>query len=276
MNLFSKRIIPCLDCDLAVPHGRVVKGVEFKQIKYAGIPWELAKRYYEEGADEIVFLDITASHERRETMTEVIKRASENVFVPLTVGGGISTVENARRVFNAGADKVAINTSAIKNPELINELAKHFGSQACVVAIDAKRRYLTSAEEAKGKTVVKTPEGPCWYECSIYGGRKFTGIDAVKWAEEVEQRGAGEILLTSMDRDGTTEGYDIPLTKTISEKVHLPVIASGGCGSVKHISEVLKKTKATAALAASVFHYNVLKISDVKRHLAKMKIPIRP
>ena len=169
-------------------------------------------------------------------------------------------VEDARRVFNAGADKVAINTSAIKNPKLINELAKHFGSQACVVAIDAKRRYITSAEEAKGKTIVKTPEGLCWYECSIYGGRQFTKIDAVKWAKEVEQRGAGEILLTSMDRDGTTEGYDIPLTKSISEKVHIPVIASGGCGSAEHIYEVLKKTKATAALAASVFHLSLIHI----------------
>ncbi|MEM2674667.1 MAG: HisA/HisF-related TIM barrel protein, partial [Candidatus Hadarchaeales archaeon] len=176
-----RRIIPCLDCDLAVPEGRVVKGVEFKHIKYAGTPWELAERYYEEGADEIVFLDITASHERRETMTKVIERTSERVFVPLTVGGGIRTKEDARRVFNAGADKVAINTAAIKNPNLVNELAKYFGSQACVVAIDAKRRYVSSPKEAENRVLVETPEGLCWYECSIYGGREFTGVDAVKW-----------------------------------------------------------------------------------------------
>ncbi|HID60835.1 MAG TPA: imidazole glycerol phosphate synthase subunit HisF [Hadesarchaea archaeon] len=270
--MFSKRIIPCLDCDLALPQGRVVKGIEFRQVRYAGIPWELAKKYYDDGADEIVFLDITASHERRGTMVEVIERTSENVFVPLTVGGGIGSVEDARKVFNAGADKVAINTSAIKNPRLINEVAKYFGSQACVVAIDAKRRYITSTKEAKGKIIVETPEGQCWYECSIYGGRTFTGVDAIKWAEEVERRGAGEILLTSMDRDGTTDGYDIPLTRTVGERINLPVIASGGCGGMEHIYEVLKETKATAALAASIFHYNVFKISDVKKYLVKKRI----
>jgi len=273
--MFCKRIIPCLDCDLAVPRGRVVKGIEFKQIKYAGVSWKLAKKYYEDGADEIVFLDITASHERRGTMVEVIERTSEDVFVPLTVGGGISTIEDARRVFNAGADKVTINTAAIKNPQLVNKLAKYFGSQACVVAIDAKRRYITSLNEAKGKTVVRTPEGSCWYECSIYGGRRFTGLDAIKWAEEVERRGAGEILLTSMDRDGTTDGYDIQLTKVVSEKVKLPVIASGGCGELEHIYEVFKKTKVTAALAASIFHYKIFRIGDVKKYLAGKGITVR-
>jgi len=273
--MFCKRIIPCLDCDLAVPRGRVVKGIEFKQIKYAGVPWKLAKKYYEDGADEIVFLDITASHERRGTMVEVIERTSEDVFVPLTVGGGISTIEDARRVFNAGADKVTINTAAIKNPQLVNKLAKYFGSQACVVAIDAKRRYITSLNEARGKTVVRTPECPCWYECSIYGGRRFTGLDAIKWAEEVERRGAGEILLTSMDRDGTTDGYDIQLTKAVGEKIRLPVIASGGCGELEHIYEVFKKTKVTAALAASIFHYGIFRIGDVKKYLAEKGITVR-
>jgi len=273
--MFCKRIIPCLDCDLAVPGGRVVKGVEFKQIRYAGVPWELARKYYEDGADEIVFLDITASHERRGTMVEVIEKTSENVFVPLTVGGGIATVEDARKVFNAGADKVAVNTAAIKNPSLVNKLAEYFGSQACVVAIDAKRRYLSSPEDAKGKIIVRTPEGPCWYECSVYGGRKFTGLDAIKWAEEVERRGAGEILLTSMDRDGTTDGYDIPLTRAVSERVKLPVIASGGCGRLEHIYEVFKRTKATASLAASVFHYGTFGIKDVKNYLARMGINVR-
>jgi len=273
--MFCKRIIPCLDCDLAVPSGRVVKGIEFKQIKYAGVPWKLAKKYYDDGADEMVFLDITASHERRGTMVEVIEKTSENVFVPLTVGGGIRTVGDARKVFNAGADKIAINTAAIKNPKLVDEIAKYFGSQACVIAIDAKRRYITSRGEASGRTVVRTPEGPCWYECSVYGGREFTGLDALKWAEEVERRGAGEILLTSMDRDGTTDGYDIPLTKAVSEKVKLPVIASGGCGELEHIYEVFKKTKGTAALAASIFHYNIFRIGDVKKYLAEKGITVR-
>jgi len=273
--MFCRRIIPCLDCDLAVPHGRVVKGIEFKRIRYAGIPWQLAKKYYEDGADEIVFLDITASHERRETMTDVIERASENVFVPLTVGGGIRTIQDARKVFNAGADKVAVNTAAIKNPNLVDELARYFGSQACVVAIDAKRRYISSPGKARGKIVVKTPEGPCWYECSIYGGREFTGVDAIRWALEVEGRGAGEILLTSMDKDGTVEGYDIPLTKAVSERLSIPVIASGGCGNPGHMYEVFKKTQASAALAASIFHYETHSIKKVKNYLAKKGIKVR-
>lgn len=273
--MLSKRIIPCLDCDLAVPSGRVVKGIEFQQIRYAGIPWDLAKKYYEEGADEIVFLDITASHERRETMVHVIEKTSENVFVPLTVGGGIRNIEDARKVFNAGADKVAINTAAIENPQLINELAKHFGSQACVVAIDAKRRFVISPDAVKDKITIETSEGFCWFECSIYGGRKFVGVDAIKWAIEAEERGAGEILLTSMDRDGTTEGYDIPLTKAISEKLSIPVIASGGCGNPEHMYEVFEKTQASAALAASIFHYGTYGIQELKKYLAKKGIQVR-
>jgi len=236
----------------------------------------MAKRYYEEGADEIVFLDITASHQRRETMTKVIERTSENVFVPLTVGGGIRTIGDARKVFNAGADKVTINTAAIKNPNLISEIAKYFGSQACVVAIDAKSQRVPSPKKAGGKIIIKTPRGFCWYECSIYGGRKFTGVDAIGWALEAEKRGAGEILLTSMDKDGTTEGYDIPLTRTVSEKLSIPVIASGGCGNPKHMLEVFKKTQASAALAASIFHYETYGIREVKEYLAKRRIAIRP
>ncbi len=273
--MFCRRIIPCLDCDLAVPHGRVVKGIEFKRIRYAGVPWQLAKKYYQDGADEIVFLDITASHERRGTMTDVIERASENVFVPLTVGGGIRTIQDARKAFNAGADKVAVNTAAIKNPSLVDGLARYFGSQACVVAIDAKRRYISSPRKARGKIVVKTPEGPCWYECSIYGGREFTGVDAIRWALEVEGRGAGEILLTSMDKDGTVEGYDIPLTKAVSERLSIPVIASGGCGNPGHMYEVFKKTQASAALAASIFHYETHSIKKVKNYLARKGIKVR-
>jgi len=273
--MLCHRIIPCLDCDLAFPEGRVVKGIEFKQIKYAGIPWQLAEKYYEDGADEIVFLDITASHERRETMTHVIEKTSENVFVPLTVGGGIRSIEDARKVFNAGADKISVNTAAIKNPTIINKLARYFGSQACVVAIDAKRRYVTKPEEADNKIVVETPEGLCWFECSIYGGRKFTGLDAIKWAMEVEERGAGEILLTSMDKDGTKEGYDIPLTRAINERVSVPVIASGGCGILEHISEVFQKTQVSAALAASIFHYGTYSIKEVKEFLATKGIAVR-
>lgn len=273
--MFCKRIIPCLDCDLAVPGGRVVKGIEFKQIKYAGEPWKLAKKYYEDGADEIVFLDITASHEKRETMVNVVEETAKHVFVPLTVGGGIKSLEDARKVFNVGADKVSINTAAIQNPNLINQMAKHFGSQACVVAIDAKRRYVKSPSEVEDKIVVKTPEGYCWFECSIYGGRKFTGVDAIKWAIEVEERGAGEILLTSMDRDGTVKGYDIPLTNEISRRVKIPVIASGGCGGPEHMYEVFTQTEATAALAASIFHYEKYTIRQVKEYLAVKGIPVR-
>ena len=277
--MLARRIIPCLDCDLAVPQGRVVKGIEFKRIRYAGVPWELAAKYDEQGADEIVFLDITASHERRETMVNVVRKTAENVFIPLTVGGGIRSVEDARKLFTAGADKVSINTAAIKNPKLVTEISKFFGSQACVVAIDAKRRYLGTKEreraEKEGKIIVETSQGPCWFECSVYGGRKFTGVDAIKWAMEVEALGAGEILLTSMDRDGTKDGYDIELTKAVSERVRIPVIASGGCGTLEHFEEVFKKTKASAALAASIFHYAEYSIGEIKEFLRSKGIPVR-
>ncbi len=273
--MYCRRIIPCLDCDLAFPGGRVVKGIEFKQIKYAGIPWRLAEKYYKEGADEIVFLDITASYEKRETMVNVIEKTSENVFIPLTVGGGIRILEDARRVFNAGADKVSINTAAINNPMTVNRLARYFGSQACVVAIDAKARYVSRPEDAEDRIVIRTSQGLCWFECSIYGGRKFTGLDAIKWALEVEERGAGEILLTSMDRDGTKEGYDISLTKAISERVSIPVIASGGCGTPEHILEVFQNTPVSAALAASIFHYETYSIKEIKEFLTEKGITVR-
>jgi len=269
--MLAKRIIPCLDCDFGIPQGRVVKGVEFKQIRYAGIPWELAEEYDKQGADELVFLDITASHERRETMAHVIEKTSKNVFIPLTVGGGIRSLEDARNAFNAGADKISINTAALKNPDLINQIANYFGTQACIVAIDTKRRYVLE----KTREVIDTPEGKCWFECSIYGGRKFTGLDAIKWAREVESRGAGEILLTSMDRDGTKDGYDIELTAVISGSVNIPVIASGGCGSPKHIIEVFEETNASAALAASIFHYGEYTVQEVKEYLNKRGIHVR-
>ena len=269
--MLARRIIPCLDCDLGVPGGRVVKGIEFKQIRYAGIPWELAGRYYEDGADEIVFLDITASHERRETMTGVIKKTSESVFVPLAVGGGIKSVDEAREVFNAGADKITLNTSALKRPELISEISDRYGNQAVVLAIDAKRRY--GREE--GREIIETPEGPCWFECSFYGGREFTGIDAIAWAKDAVSRGAGEILLTSMDRDGTYDGFDIPLTDAVAKRVRIPVIASGGCASPDHMLEVFQKTEASAALAASIFHFGEWNIRDVKAYLKERGVNVR-
>ncbi len=273
--MLSKRIIPCLDCDLAVPEGRVVKGVEFEELTYAGSPTDLAERYYEQGADEIVFLDITASLDKRETMSHIIEKTSQNVFIPLTAGGGINKIENARKLFNSGADKVSVNTGALKNPNLVNDLSKRFGSQACVVAIDAKRRYLESSDSEKDKFIIETDQGPAWYECSIYGGSEFTGKDAIEWAIEVEDRGAGEILLTSMDRDGTEDGYDIPLTKKISEVVDIPMIASGGCGRPEHIYEVFRETSVSAALAASIFHYESFSIREVKEYLEEKGVPVR-
>jgi cyclase len=256
--MLAKRIIPCLDCDFGVPGGRVVKGIEFKQIRYAGIPWDLAAEYDEQGADELVFLDITASHERRETMAHVIEKTASNVFMPLTV---------------AGADKVSVNTAALKNPELVNELARRFGSQACMVAIDAKRRYVQ--REDATREIIETKEGKCWFECSFYGGRKFTGVDALKWAMEVEERGAGEIMLTSMDRDGTKDGFDLELTSAICDRVNIPVIASGGCGLPEHIKDVFKFTDASAALAASIFHYKEYTIREVKQYLKDNGIHVR-
>lgn len=243
--MLSKRIIPCLDCDLNLPNGRVVKGVEFKQIRYAGDPVELATRYYEEGADEIVFLDITASHERRETMAEVIKAATENVFVPICVGGGIRKPQDYVNMLRAGADKCSTNTAAIHNPDLINEASKIVGSQACVIGIDAKRRYISDPSDVPDKITVKTSKGYCWFDCSIYGGREFTGLDAIAWACECQERGAGEILLTSMDRDGTKEGYDLELTQAMSETLDIPIIASGGVGNPEHIYEAFKLGKQT-------------------------------
>lgn len=273
--MLAKRIIPCLDCDLNVPHGRVVKGVEFKQIRYAGEPVDLATRYYEEGADEIIFLDITASHERRETMTDVIKATTENVFVPICVGGGIRKPEDYVNMLKAGADKCSTNTAAIHNPDLINEASKVVGSQACVIGIDTKRRYVENPKESDDKIIVETDKGYCWFDCSIYGGREFTGIDAIAWAIECEERGAGEILLTSMDRDGTKDGYDNYLNRAISEAVNIPVIASGGVGNPQHIYDAFAIGKADAALAASIFHFNEYSVDSVKKYLKEKGIPVR-
>ena len=274
--MLTKRIIPCLDCDLQVPEGRVVKGVEFKQIRYAGNPVELATKYYEDGADEIVILDITASHERRGTMVDVIERLTENVFIPICVGGGIRKVEDYTRMLKAGADKCSTNTAAIHNPQLLTDASKVVGSQAVVIGIDAKRRYVEDDKEAaKGKTIVDTDKGEVWFDCSIYGGREFTGMDAIAWAQECQDRGAGEVLLTSMDGDGTKDGYDLVLTKAINDNVDIPVIASGGVGNPQHILEAFEIADASAALAASIFHFDEYPVPVVKKFLKEKGIPIR-
>ena len=274
--MLTKRIIPCLDCDLQVPEGRVVKGVEFKQIRYAGNPVELATKYYEDGADEIVILDITASHERRGTMVDVIERLTENVFIPICVGGGIRKVEDYTRMLKAGADKCSTNTAAIHNPQLLTDASKVVGSQAVVIGIDAKRRYVEEDKEAaKGKTIVDSEQGEVWFDCSIYGGREFTGMDAIAWAQECQDRGAGEVLLTSMDGDGTKDGYDLVLTKAINDNVDIPVIASGGVGNPQHILEAFEIADASAALAASIFHFDEYPVPVVKRFLKEKGVPIR-
>ncbi|WP_295619867.1 imidazole glycerol phosphate synthase subunit HisF [uncultured Methanobrevibacter sp.] len=274
--MLTKRIIPCLDCDLQVPEGRVVKGVEFKQIRYAGNPVELATKYYEDGADEIVILDITASHERRGTMVEVIERLTENVFIPICVGGGIRKVEDYTRMLKAGADKCSTNTAAIHNPQLLTDASKVVGSQAVVIGIDAKRRYVEEDKEAaKGKTIVDTDKGEVWFDCSIYGGREFTGMDAIAWAQECQDRGAGEVLLTSMDGDGTKDGYDLVLTKAINDNVDIPVIASGGVGNPEHILEAFEVADASAALAASIFHFDEYPVPVVKKYLKEKGVLIR-
>ncbi|WP_042702849.1 imidazole glycerol phosphate synthase subunit HisF [Methanobrevibacter arboriphilus] len=265
--MLTKRIIPCLDCDLQVPEGRVVKGVEFKQIKYAGNPVELANKYYEEGADEIVLLDITASREKRATMGNVVKDVTENVFIPICIGGGIRKVDDYIDMLKAGADKCSTNTAAIHNPDLINEASEVVGTQACVVGIDAKRRYVDNPKESDDKNIIETKNGYCWFDTSIYGGTEFTGMDAIEWAQECQKRGAGEILLTSMDRDGTKDGYDLELTKAINDSVDIPVIASGGVGKPEHIFEAFDIADASAALAASIFHFNEYPIPEIKEYL---------
>jgi len=255
--MLAKRIIPCLD----VKDGRVVKGINFINLRDAGDPAENAQVYDDEGADELVFLDITASHEKRKTMLEVVRKTAERVFMPLTVGGGISTIEDIRELLKAGCDKVSINTSAVKDPNFVKKAAQRFGSQCIVVAVDAKRD-MSSGKKAK-------------WRIYIHGGRTPTGIDAVKWAVKAERLGAGEILLTSMDRDGTKIGYDLELTRTVSQAVRIPVIASGGCGTMEHIFDALVNGKADAALAASVFHYKEFSVRDLKLYLKDRKVPVR-
>jgi cyclase len=248
-----KRVIPCLDVDA----GRVVKGTNFVDLRDAGDPVELAERYDAAGADELVFLDITATHERRETIVDLARRTADNVFIPFTIGGGIRSVADAQGVLDAGADKVSVNSAAVARPELVGELAERFGSQCVVLAVDAKAR----------------PEGDGW-EVFVAGGRTPTGLDAVAWVRECVERGAGEVLLTSMDRDGTNDGYDLPLTGAIAEAVGVPVIASGGAGALEHLADALT-AGADAALAASIFHYGQFTVGEAKRHLAAAGIPVR-
>jgi len=252
MEYFAKRIIPCLDVD----KGRVVKGVNFVGLRDAGDPVEVAKRYNEEGADELTFLDITASHEQRDTIVHIVEEVAKEVFIPLTVGGGIRKLDDIYNLLNVGCDKVSINSAAIKNPDFINDGAKRFGSQCIVVAIDAKR------------------VGNSW---NIYlnGGRKDTGIDAIEWAKEVYDRGAGEILLTSMDADGTKQGFDNKLNLAVSSAISIPVIASGGAGTMEHIKDAFTKGGADAALAASIFHFKEIDIMDLKKYLKTNNIPVR-
>jgi cyclase len=264
----AKRIVPCLDVD----HGKVVKGINFVNLKKAGDPIELAKRYSEEGADELVFLDITASSEKRDILRGVVEGVAKAINIPFTVGGGIRNVSDARLVLCSGADKVSVNTAAVENPQVITKLADVFGQQCVVVAIDAKRRKEQSAD----KITVETREGPVWFEVYTYGGRKPTGIDAIEWAVRAAELGAGEFLVTSMDRDGTKDGYDIELTRTVSEKVNVPVIASGGAGKPEHFVEVFTDGKADAALAASVFHYNQYPVPVIKEFLRRQGVIVRP
>ncbi|MDO8748181.1 MAG: imidazole glycerol phosphate synthase subunit HisF [Candidatus Omnitrophota bacterium] len=272
--MLTKRIIPCLD----VKDARVVKGVKFLNLKDAGDPVEIAKRYEKEGADELVFLDITASHEKRKIILDVVRRAAENVFMPLTVGGGISNLRDIRDLLNAGADKVSINTAAVKNPKLIRDASLKFGSQCIVVAIDAKRVYsqwsIVNKKKKKLSTIDYQLSTKKW-EVYINGGRTPTGLDALKWARKAEKSGAGEILLTSMDFDGTKKGYDLDLTKAITSAVHIPVIASGGAGKKEDFYAVLTEGKADAALAASLFHYQELTIKEVKSYLRKRGVLAR-
>ncbi|MDT0618901.1 imidazole glycerol phosphate synthase subunit HisF [Salinisphaera sp. P385] len=253
----SKRIIPCLDID----KGRVVKGVKFLEIRDAGDPVEIARRYDQQGADELVFLDITASHEARDTLIDVVERVAGAVFIPLTVGGGVKTLPDVRRLLQAGADKVSINTAAIARPEFVTEAADRFGQQCIVVAIDAKR-------------VSKKKEEPRW-EVFTHGGRKSTGLDAVEWAQRMVANGAGELLVTSMDADGTKTGFDLKLTRAISESVDVPVIASGGVGSLEHLHDGLEVGRADAVLAASIFHFGEYTIQQAKGYLAERGVCVR-
>lgn len=277
-NMLAKRIIPCLDVD----RGRVVKGIRFVDLIDAGDPVEQARRYDREGADELVFLDITASSDSREPVREMARRVADSIFIPFTVGGGIRTLEDMRATLSSGADKVSVNTAALKDPSKITEGSRSFGSQAIVVAIDARRVEKKDGEtrgRGDGATVTRSPSlpvspSPRW-EVFTHGGRTPTGIDAIEWARQAEQLGAGEILLTSMDSDGTRGGYDIELTRAVAEAISIPVIASGGAGTLEHLYEALSQGKASAVLAASIFHFGEFTIKEAKAYLCSRGLPMR-
>ncbi|HUW66836.1 MAG TPA: imidazole glycerol phosphate synthase subunit HisF [Candidatus Nanoarchaeia archaeon] len=272
--MLTKRIIPCLDVTLDEAGGCVVKGIEFVDLRRAGDPVELAKEYNQQGADELVFLDITASHEGRSTMIDVIERTADEVFIPLTVGGGINSIRDIKVILRSGADKVSINTAAIKDPSLIERSSKIFGSQCIVTAIDCRRN--PDISDGNNKSIITLEDGtPAWYEVVIYGGRTPTGIDAVLWAKQVESLGAGEILLTSMNRDGTYDGYDLPITRTISDSVNIPVIASGGASGPEHMYDAFVDGHADAALAASIFHFGEYTVDDTKEYLNNRNVSVR-
>ncbi|MEK9629241.1 MAG: imidazole glycerol phosphate synthase subunit HisF [Nitrospinota bacterium] len=276
--MLIKRIIPCLD----VKDGRVVKGVNFVNLRDAGDPVEIAEAYEKEGADELTFLDITASHEKRNIILDVVARTAEKIFMPLTVGGGVRTLEDIRNLLKAGADKVAINSAAVKNPEFVESAAKRFGSQCIVVAIDAKQTSSASDEPSipdwadnHPDLLINESDSPPTWEVYIHGGRTPTSINVVKWARQMESYGAGEILLTSMDKDGTKSGYDLELNRTVSESVTIPVIASGGAGTLEHLYEGIIDGKADAVLAASIFHFKEFTIDETKRYLKEKGVCIR-
>jgi len=269
--MLAKRIIPCLD----MMNGRVVKGIGFKELRDAGDPAELASYYDKQGADEIVFLDVTASHERRDILIDVVERTSDSIFIPFTVGGGIRSTEDIRRILCSGADKVTINTAAVKDPDLIRRSAQVFGSQCIVSSIDIKRVYAADESDIPEKVVLDTPQGKCWWSIYIYGGRQQLNADGLKWGERVVELGAGEIVVSSLDFDGTKQGYDIVYLKELSERVSVPVIASSGAGTPEHILEALTVGKADAALAASIFHYGTYTVKEVKQYLAERGVSVR-
>ena len=268
--MLLKRIIPCLDVD----QGRVVKGTNFVDIRDAGDPVELASCYDREGADEVVFLDITASHEKRDTMVELARRCAEELFIPFTIGGGIRSEEDVRALLGAGADKVSLNSAAVRDPGLITACARRFGSQCVVIAIDAKRVEAADRAAPSG-SVAGPPPDPLRWEAYVDGGRAPTGLDAVEWAARAVALGAGEILLTSMDRDGTKDGYDLELTRAVASAVNVPVIASGGAGTLDHLAEVILAGGADAVLAASIFHYREFTVREAKEHMTGRGIPVR-
>ncbi|KTG15866.1 imidazole glycerol phosphate synthase subunit HisF [Haloferax profundi] len=269
--MLTKRIIPCIDVDLDEDgNPAVYTGVNFEDLKYTGDPVEMAKLYNEAGADEFVFLDITASADGRETMLDTVSKVADEVFIPLTVGGGIRTRDDIKETLRAGADKVSINTAALQNPSLIEDGARSFGSQCIVISVDARRRY-----DEDGEYYAEVDGESCWFECTVKGGREGTGVDVVEWSREAESRGAGELFINSIDTDGTKDGYDIPLTKAVCDNVSTPVIASSGCGGPEDMYEVFTEAGADAGLAASIFHFDEYSIRDVKEYLDEHDVPVR-